>query len=537
MDDLRETPSRGWRRKVPSCTAAISSRGGHARGHAQGDQTIRTPIHRSSLDLPDARVDSRVARDIDLALFGLLPAGQRLGGPVPRGLVTSPAGADGASPTASAVVSLEVDADTLEKARETGGLLLRDEELTPLARLDLDADATADARVEAAADGAAAGLVVGTLTRVRTRESGPGRQHAVQADQLWASGPRTVVVFGRPPVHGDAEALRHALAGRDGEDTAAEGRQPVLALVSDDPAAPVPTRVMLDVVRLWFEDLGLSHAEVRTAPLAWRDPESNAAVAARLGAAVGGSPVVFVDPDDGSLTAQRWNTCWTALEAGEPNGALDDLSPRIAARLQRWRPPRAERGLVLMFSGLSGSGKSTLARDVGEWVTAHTERTVSLLDGDVVRTMLSSGLGFSRADRELNVRRIGYVGAEIARHGGIAICAPIAPYAGTREAVRAMVRTVGDFLLVHVSTPLEACEARDLKGLYAKARAGLIPEFTGISDPYEEPTDAELRVDTSVLDRETALRVVIDHLSAGGWLPSAPPSSHTTARPEPDLKD
>lgn len=516
-------------------TAAISSRGGHARGHAQGDQTIRTPIHRSSLDLPDARVDSRVARDIDLALFGLLPSGQRLGGPVPRGLVSSPAHVDGANTTAPTVVSLEVGADTLAQARDTGGLLLRDEELTPLARLDLDADATADAT--SAAAGAAGGLVVGTLTRVRARESGPGRQHAVQADQLWASGPRPVVVFGRPPVHGDAEALRHALASRNGRHPASDGHQPVLALVSDDPTAPVPTGVMLDVVRLWFEDLGLGPAEVRTAPLAWRDPESNAAVAARLGAAVGGSPVVFVDPDDGSLTAQRWNTCWSALEAGEANGALDELSPRIAARLQRWRPPRAERGVVLMFSGLSGSGKSTLARDVGEWITAHTERTVSLLDGDVVRTMLSSGLGFSRADRELNVRRIGYVGAEIARHGGIAICAPIAPYAGTREAVRAMVRSVGDFLLVHVSTPLEACEARDLKGLYAKARAGLIPEFTGISDPYEEPTDAELRVDTSVLDREAALRVVIDHLDAGGWLPSAPPSGPTTARPQPDLKD
>ena len=128
-----------------------------------------------------------------------------------------------------------------------------------------------------------------------------------------------------------------------------------------------------------------------------------------------------------------------------------------------------------MFTGLSGSGKSTLARDVSEWISTHSDRTVSLLDGDVVRTMLSSGLGFSKADRELNVRRIGYVGAEVARHGGIAICAPIAPYAATREAVRAMAQAVGDFVLVHVNTSLEECERRDLKGLYAKARARAHP--------------------------------------------------------------
>ncbi|MEO6999683.1 MAG: adenylyl-sulfate kinase, partial [Terracoccus sp.] len=138
-------------------------------------------------------------------------------------------------------------------------------------------------------------------------------------------------------------------------------------------------------------------------------------------------------------------------------------------------------------------------------------------------------LGFSKADRELNVRRIGYVGSEVARHGGIAICAPIAPYAATREAVRTMAQAVGDFVLVHVNTTLDECERRDLKGLYAKARSGLIPEFTGISDPYEPPTDADLAVDTEVVDRKAALASVVQLLESGGWLPE--PSHPSSAEP------
>jgi len=128
-----------------------------------------------------------------------------------------------------------------------------------------------------------------------------------------------------------------------------------------------------------------------------------------------------------------------------------------------------------------------------------------VLDGDVVRGELSAGLTFSRADRDLNVRRIGWVAAEVARHGGLAVCAPIAPYAATRAAVRAEVEAVGDFVLVHVSTPLEVCEQRDRKGLYARARAGLIPHFTGISDPYEPPEDPDLVIDTSVVSLDEGL--------------------------------
>jgi sulfate adenylyltransferase len=192
--------------------------------------------------------------------------------------------------------------------------------------------------------------------------------------------------------------------------------------------------------------------------------------------------------------------------------------PAVARELRRVRRPRSERGLVLFLTGLSGSGKSTIARDLADVLAERSDRQVTLLDGDLVRQLLSAGLTFSRADRDLNIARIGFVAAEIARHGGIAICAPIAPYASARAQVRQMVSETGDFFLIYVATPLEVCEARDRKGLYAKARAGLIGEFTGISDPYEEPADAELVIDTSVLSRPDAVQSILKMLTSGGWL-------------------
>ena len=193
-------------------------------------------------------------------------------------------------------------------------------------------------------------------------------------------------------------------------------------------------------------------------------------------------------------------------------------TPAVARELSRANPPRDGRGVTVFFTGLSGSGKSTIARGLADTLVERGGRTVTLLDGDVVRRLLSAGLTFSREDRDLNIRRIGYVAAEITRHGGVAICAPIAPYAQTRAEVRRMVRSAGDFVLVHVATPLEECERRDRKGLYAKARAGLIPEFTGISDPYEAPDDADLTIDTSALSPEEAVTQVFDHLVMGGWV-------------------
>ncbi len=183
------------------------------------------------------------------------------------------------------------------------------------------------------------------------------------------------------------------------------------------------------------------------------------------------------------------------------------------------RPPPDRQGLVVFFTGLSGSGKSTLARALVDLLLEQGERTVTSLDGDVVRRNLSAGLTFSKEDRETNIRRIGWVAAEISRHGGVAVVSPIAPFDETRQQVRAMVADAGGaFFLVHVATPLEECERRDRKGLYARARAGQIPEFTGISSPYEEPQDADVRVDTTGRTVEDALGDVLAGLREAGYV-------------------
>lgn len=193
----------------------------------------------------------------------------------------------------------------------------------------------------------------------------------------------------------------------------------------------------------------------------------------------------------------------------------------VKAALAPVYPPRARQGFTLFFTGLSGSGKSTVANIVNAQLVELGTRPVTLLDGDVVRLNLSSELGFSREHRDLNVRRIGFVANEISKNGGVAICAPIAPYAASRREVRDLVRANGGFIEIHVSTPLSVCEARDRKGLYAKARAGLIKEFTGISDPYETPEKPEITLDTSQLQPLEAASVVLDYLRAEGYLPPA----------------
>jgi sulfate adenylyltransferase len=193
--------------------------------------------------------------------------------------------------------------------------------------------------------------------------------------------------------------------------------------------------------------------------------------------------------------------------------------PDVAPQVELPRPPRDEQGLVLFFTGLSGSGKSTLARALMDRLLEAGRRTVTSLDGDVVRRNLSAGLGFSRADRETNIRRIGWVAAEIARHGGVAVCSPIAPFDATRQDVRRYVEDAGGaFFLIHVATPLAECERRDRKGLYAKARAGEIPDFTGISSPYEVPADADVTVDTTGRSIEDALGDVLAGLREAGYL-------------------
>ncbi len=192
--------------------------------------------------------------------------------------------------------------------------------------------------------------------------------------------------------------------------------------------------------------------------------------------------------------------------------------PEVARELRRTHPPRHKSGFTVFFTGLSGAGKSTIANVLMVKLLEMGGRPVTLLDGDVVRKHLSSELGFSREHRDLNIRRIGYVASEITKNGGIAICAPIAPYARMRSEVREMVSAGGGFILVHVATPLEVCEQRDRKGLYAKARAGKITMFTGISDPYEEPEDAELSLETTDESPEEAAQRVLLHLEQEGYI-------------------
>ena len=192
--------------------------------------------------------------------------------------------------------------------------------------------------------------------------------------------------------------------------------------------------------------------------------------------------------------------------------------PEVVTELRRTSPPRAKQGFTVFFTGLSGSGKSTIANALMVKLMEMGGRPVTLLDGDVVRKHLSSELGFSKEHRDINIKRIGYVASEITKNGGIAICAPIAPYIATRRAVREMIEAYGAFVEVHVATSIEECERRDRKGLYKLAREGKIKEFTGISDPYEAPTKAELVVDTENVDVDNCAHQVILKLESMGLI-------------------
>ncbi|WP_430389573.1 bifunctional sulfate adenylyltransferase/adenylylsulfate kinase [Dyella sp. 20L07] len=192
--------------------------------------------------------------------------------------------------------------------------------------------------------------------------------------------------------------------------------------------------------------------------------------------------------------------------------------PEVVDILRERHPAQAPRGFALFFTGLSGAGKSTIAQAVVAQLLERTSRAVTVLDGDEVRKHLSKGLGFSREDRNANVTRIGYVASEIVRHGGIAVCAPIAPYADSRAEARGLVEAHGDFIEIHVATSLDICEARDRKGLYAQARAGTITHFTGISDPYEEPAQPELRVDGNAAEPLALAQHIVSLLQQRGLL-------------------
>jgi sulfate adenylyltransferase len=195
--------------------------------------------------------------------------------------------------------------------------------------------------------------------------------------------------------------------------------------------------------------------------------------------------------------------------------------PSIVRELRHTHRPRSRQGFTVFFTGLSGSGKSTIANALLVRLMQCAHRPVTLLDGDIIRKHLSSELGFSKEHRDLNIRRIGYVASEITKGGGIAICCPIAPYDHVRQEVRALIAPYGGFVLTFVATPLEVCEQRDPKGLYAKARAGTIKQFTGISDPYEAPLDAEVAIDTSGITPDDAVDRIVAYLREERYLTDA----------------
>ncbi|MDQ2758012.1 MAG: adenylyl-sulfate kinase, partial [Actinomycetota bacterium] len=315
-----------------------------------------------------------------------------------------------------------------------------------------------------------------------------------EAPRAWAApAAGAMVVVRRPPLRGELVDLP----------------RPLRLVVPHGPSPDgIPGDVLLDVARsVSGDDVAV---EVVAAPLHWRGPAAERLLLAAYGELVGTAPR--------SLGAD--DPAWVLVRDEVLDGrGVAALEPGGIEALSAWRPPVARRGVVVFFTGLSGSGKSSLAEALVEHVRTRSRRTVTLLDGDVVRTMLSAGLGFDRAGRDLNIRRIGYVAAEIARHHGMAVCAPISPFAETRAAVRAMVESRGaDFVLIHVATPLEECERRDRKGLYARARAGEIPDFTGISSPYEVPTDAQLVVDTTGRTLHESLDEMLSLLIEKGWL-------------------
>jgi sulfate adenylyltransferase len=369
----------------------------------------------------------------------------------------------------------------LSAARDAGGLVFTDQEGTPLALLTY-------AALREAGE-AAVVIRPETVQLLRSPSHGPFRALRLPAREVRRGGPYRAVVFRTVPTSLDAERVRSFVGNAPGL---------VVALIG----APVDVDApgLVRAVRSLAAELRL-----RVVAIPGR-VERLRSVLAAYGIAE------FLE-----IEAVRTSAEQAALSSGDA-AALPAYSMR---ELRRLRPEPHRRGAVVLFTGLSGSGKSTLARGLVDALEEIGDRSVTLLDGDEVRRLLSAGLGFSKADRDLNVRRIGYVASLVAKHGGIAVCAPIAPYADSRAAVRTMAQAVGEFVLVHVSTPLHVCEARDRKGLYARARAGVLPQFTGVSDPYEPPTDAALQIDTSQVEVDSAVGLVVDELHRRGLVPSA----------------
>jgi sulfate adenylyltransferase len=454
-------------------------------------------------------------------------------------------------------VTLEVPASAVPA--QASQVMLCDPETTPLAVLDI-----AERTAVGASPGADQIRLAGPVRKNRPVEHGSFRRLMISPQQARAElGESVVLAFATRAPLGKRQIgqLKHLAGGLKAKllllplvsGPVSIVRQPeslIRATLAAARSLPAGTLVVPVPLAPHGDDAARELAACAVVAAAYGAThlmaDNAAAVAAGLPASGGSAPATLPGASIPIVSAGDWAydqraEVWRPHSLIEAGLEIEDLSAdqlgdmldtgadipawfapdAVLHELRHARPPRSKRGLVLFLTGLSGSGKSTIARDLRDLLSEYGDRRVSLLDGDLVRSLLSAGLTFSREDRDLNIARIGYVAAEIARHGGIAICAPIAPFAQARERVREMVSPVGDFLLIHVSTPVEVCEARDRKGLYAKARAGLIKQFTGVNDPYEIPTDAIMSVDTSVIDREQASMAIMAMLTAGGWLPAS----------------
>ncbi len=412
---------------------------------------------------PHVHPDARTIGDAELLILGALP---------------------------DAPLSVEVPADVADRVAVRGGVLIVDEEGAPVAALPApEREPFGDGLVR----------LTGLPEAVGHVATGAFRHLSLAPAELEVpQGERMAVLLDRPLLAPEVAALAEVGVGAE-----------VLLLVRTLDAQ-LPADVLLRATLAAAEQV--LAAQVVAVPFARRETDAlDSAAAAAIVEAYGAAQVDVLEP------AEAWDDVRAALDVDDEATLAEALDPASLAVLRQWRPRRSRRGLTVFFTGLSGSGKSTVARALIDRLH-ETERTITVLDGDAARRMLSAGLSFSRADRDLNIRRIGWVAAEVTRHGGVAVCAPIAPFAETRAEVRRMVQATGDLVLVWVSTPLQECERRDRKGLYAKARRGEIPDFTGISSPYEEPEDADVVIDTTDVSITEAVDVVWRYLHDGGWL-------------------